>query len=175
MFKTTPGWKNTNKNWLKFEKDVAFEKSLKKIKWYTVKEQDILFNWEKVAEFYRNHWFYKLFLESKWINRIKIISKQLLPDTAIYVLNWNTIYIIEMKYQWWNGSVDEKLQAGKFKKLQYQRLVKKLWLKVEFYFILSEFFLQPKYKDVLNYIRAEGCDYFFWELPLDFLWLPTVD
>ncbi|NDK08773.1 hypothetical protein EOM39_06055 [Candidatus Gracilibacteria bacterium] len=80
-----------------------------------------------------------------------------------------------MKYQGGNGSVDEKLQAGKFKKLQYQRLVKKLGLKVEFYFILSEFFLQPKYKDVLNYIRAEGCDYFFGELPLDFLGLPTVD
>jgi len=73
---------------------------------------------------------------------------------------------------WW--SVDEKLQTWKFKKLQYQRLLKPLNLKIEFYFILWDYFLDSKYKDVLNFIRTEGCDYFFWEIPLDYLWLPIT-
>jgi hypothetical protein len=80
---------------------------------------------------------------------------------------------LEVKYQWWAWSVDEKLQACKFKKLQYERLLEKTWLKTAFYFILSDFFLDPKYKDVLNFIRTEWCDYFFWEIPLDYLWLAS--
>jgi hypothetical protein len=38
---------------------------------------------------------------------------------------------------------------------------------------LSEWFMDPKYKDVLNYIQAVDCYYFFWRLPLEFLWLPV--
>jgi hypothetical protein len=32
--------------------------------------------------------------------------------------------------------------------------------------------MKPEYRDVLNYIQAMWCKYFFEELPLDYLWLP---
>lgn len=172
MFKTSPWGSNTNKNWLKFENQLDFWKSISKINWYDTKDSNIYFKGKKVAEFYKHKKFYKYFLEPKWIKWQWIISKQLLPDTAIYVISWKTVYILEIKSQCWWWSVDEKLQAWKFKKLQYQRLLKPLQLKVEFYFILCDYFLDQKYKDVLNFIRAEWCDYFFWEIPLDYLWLP---
>ena len=39
----------------------------------------------------------------------KILSKQLLPDNAIYVIVNNTMFIIEVKHQEVAGSVDEKI------------------------------------------------------------------
>lgn len=172
MFKTSPWWANTNKNWLKFEEEVWFEAALWKINWYELDNKNILFGWEKVAEYYKHDRFRIDFLKPMWIIMENIISKNLRPDTAVYVLSWNKVYILEIKYQWWGWSVDEKLQTWKFKKLQYERLLKWTWLEVEFIFILSDFFLNPKYKDVLNFIKAEWCNYFFWELPLYYLWLP---
>lgn len=172
VFKTKPGWANTNKNWLKFEKDVDFETNILKIKWYNTENENIIFNWEKVWEFYKNHWFYKKFLEPKWIYWDDIISKKILPDTAIYILQRDIVYIIEVKSQWGWWSVDEKLETCRFKKTQYKRLLENIWLDAQFYFILDNYFLHPKYKDVLNFIRAEWCDYFFWEIPLHYLELP---
>ncbi len=173
MFKTSPWWAQTNKNWLKFEREVSFEKNLLKIKWYEIDEENILFEWNKVAEYYHHDRFRIDFLKPKWIIMEDIISKNLKPDTAVYVLKWNIVYILEIKFQWWAGSVDEKLQACKFKKIQYNRLLKNTWFDVQFYFILSDFFLDPKYKDVLNFIKTEWCDFFFWEIPLDYLQLPS--
>lgn len=173
-FITPPGWANTNKNGLKFESQVNFLNSICNIDGYSVEDNNIFFENQKVAEYYKSHDFYKNFLEPKWVNWRAIISKQLLPDTAIYVLRWNTVYIIEVKYQWWVWSVDEKLQTGRFKKMQYNRLLQGTWLHAEFCFVLADYFLHPKYKDALNFILAEDCKYFFWEVPLDYLWLPSA-
>ena len=70
------------------------------------------------------------------------------------------MYIIEMKYQSQSGSVDEKLQTCDFKKKQYEKLLKPLSIKVEYYYFLNDWFNQDKYKDVFDYIKKVGCKYF---------------
>jgi hypothetical protein len=114
----------------------------------------VYFNNKKVAEIYQKHGLYKDFLEPNHIEYKTLISRKLLPDNAIYVITKDTLYIIEIKYQEVAGSVDEKLQTCDFKKKQYQRLLKPLKLNVEYCYVLSNRFMKPEYKDVLNYIQA---------------------
>jgi hypothetical protein len=108
-------------------------------------------------------------LRTKGIYWEKVWSKQLQPDGVILV--GNTIYIIEQKTQEGSGSIDEKLQTCHFKKLQYEKLLKPLMYKVEFFFLLDDFFLDDKYNDVKKYIKLVGCDYFFDKIPLSRLGL----
>jgi hypothetical protein len=168
------GWKT--KTWLHFEDKVDFLSLIWLMKNYEVKNRfDIYFLWKKVAEAYKKHDLYKYFLEPRWIDYKKIISAKLLPDNAIYVLINNTMFIVEIKYQeiWW--SVDEKLQTCDYKKNQYSRLVSSLWIKLEFCYVLNNWFKQDRYNDTLNYIQAMWCKYFFDDLPLDYLGLPISE
>ena len=83
-----------------------------------------------------------------------------------------TLFIIEVKYQQVAGSVDEKLQTCDFKRKQYVKLVAPLGLKVEYVYVLNDWFKHPSYKDVLDYIHNVNCHYRFNELPLSWLGLP---
>jgi hypothetical protein len=78
-----------------------------------------------------------------------------------------------VKYQQGEGSVDEKLQTCDFKRKQYAKLVASLELKVEYVYVLSEWFNKPKYRDVLAYINSMNCHYKFGTIPLAWLGLPT--
>lgn len=64
-----------------------------------------------------------MFLEEYNIDWRKTISKKLLPDDALLVIIRETLFIIEVKYQQVEGSVDEKLQTCDFKRKQYVKLV----------------------------------------------------
>ncbi len=108
----------------------------------------------------KKHAFYK-FLEEIEIDWHKYISKQLLPDDSIYVIINNTLYIIECKHQQVAGSVDEKLQTCDFKKKEYQKLMAPANIKVQYMYLLDNWFRDPKYKDVLDYIISVGCQYYF--------------
>ena len=130
---------------------------------------------EKVAELYKKHEFYSVFLKKLDIDWEKYISKQLLPDDSIFVIIRNTVFIIECKHQQVNGSVDEKLQTCDFKKKEYKRLLSKANLDVEYIYILDDWFREPKYKDVLDYIHSVNCDYYFEYIPLYRFGLPVPD
>lgn len=165
------GW-NT-KTWLHFEERIDFITLIKQMKNYEVKNNfEIFYLWKKVAEAFKKNDLYKHFLIPKWVDYKKFISSQLLPDNAIYVIINNTMFIVEIKFQkiWW--SVDEKLQTCWFKKAQYSRLLNPIWIKVEYCYVLSNWFKGKKYEDTLNYIQAQKCNFFFETLPLDYLWLP---
>ncbi|GHU77814.1 hypothetical protein FACS189462_0700 [Spirochaetia bacterium] len=163
---------------LKFEKKVDFLDLLKGIKGYAIKKStqkagsEVYFNKDLVARCFKKHDFYK-FLEENNIDWAKLISKRLLPDDALLVIVRETLFIIEVKYQQVAGSVDEKLQTCDFKRKQYLKLVKSLDLKVEYVYVLSDWFKNPVYKDVLDYIDSVNCHYKFNELPLAWLGLPT--
>lgn len=101
-----------------------------------------------------------------------MLSKQLLPDSALIVIVRETLFIIEIKYQQVAGSVDEKLQTCDFKRKQYQKLVKHLGLKVEYVYVLNDWFKKPEYADTLDYIHSVNCHYKFNEIPLSWLGLP---
>ena len=133
------GGANT-KSGLHFEGKVDFLEVLKTVPGYEVHEDgSILFKGEKVALNLRKNRLYK-FLEEKGVNHKEILSKKLLPDDAIFVLATNSFYVIEIKFQNVAGSVDEKLQTCHFKKRQYEKLLNSLGVKVEYIYILSEWF-----------------------------------
>jgi len=159
---------------LHFERGKDILSILSQTKGYSVKGNVIYYFGQEVARSYRKHSLYK-FLESKGVNYKNLISRKLLPDEAIYVIVKNTLFIIEIKYQEVAGSVDEKLQTCGFKKQQYQKLLAPLQIQVEYIYVLSDWFKQPQYKDMLEYITSVGCEYYFEYLPLEKLGLPVPE
>lgn len=162
---------------LKFERKVDFQKLIRAIPGYEVKQvsgkagKGVFFEGKLVARCFRKHNFY-LFLSESEIGWKKMLSKQLLPDDALLVIVRETLFIIEVKYQQVAGSVDEKLQTCDFKRKQYLKLVSSIGLKVEYVYVLSDWFKKPEYKDVLDYIHSVNCHYKFNELPMAWLGLP---
>ena len=170
MVKDSGGGANT-KTGLVFEGKVDLSTFLEQQKGYTISEDKVLFNGETVARVFKKHGFYK-FLNEYGINWKDYISKQLLPDDSIYVIINNTMHIIECKFQQVPGSVDEKLQTCDFKKKQYQKLLSQANIEVEYIYLLSNWFRDPSYKDVLDYILSVRCKYYFEYVPLAILGLP---
>ena len=163
---------------LHFEDKANFQNLLKKIDGYEITAvngksgESVFFQGNIVARCFKKHGFYK-FLEENNIDWKSLISKKLLPDDALLVIIRETLFIIEVKFQQVAGSVDEKLQTCDFKRKQYLKLVSSLELKVEYVYVLSDWFKKPEYKDVLDYIHSVNCHYKFNELPLAWLGLPT--
>ena len=153
---------------LVFEERVALKAAFEKLN-FKVESGIVYLGKKPVAQLLQKHNLYRNLLEKNNINYKDIISKKLLPDEAVFVEKNKTLYIIEMKFQHIAGSVDEKLQTCDFKNKQYKKLVKKLGFKVKYIYILSDWFKQKQYEDVLNYIKDVGSYYFFEELPLEFL------
>jgi hypothetical protein len=131
----------------------------------------VFFKGELLARCFRKNDFYK-FLDEKGVEWKSKISSKLLPDDALLVIVRETLFIIEIKYQQGQGSTDEKLQTCDYKKKKYQMLVRDLGLKVEYVYVLSEWFRKPRYKDVLDYVESVNCHYKFGSLPLAWLGLP---
>jgi hypothetical protein len=177
MVKDGKGGSNTLTG-LNFEEKVDFLDLLKDIRGYIIQKpgttagSDVYFDGKLVAKAFKKHDFYR-FLEENNIDWQTIISKKLLPDDALLVIVRETLFIIEVKYQQVAGSVDEKLQTCDFKRKQYLKLVQSLELKVEYVYVLSNWFKKSEYKDVLDYINSVNCHYKFNELPLAWLGLPT--
>ena len=162
------------KTGLKFESRSDLRSAFVKFKDYTAKDGELFYKRKLVAKMYKKYDFYKKFLKNNDISHEEIISKRLLPDESIFIIRNNTLFIIEMKFQEVAGSVDEKLQTCDFKKKQYQKLLKGTKIKVEYVYILNDWFKHKSYKDVLKYIKDVKCHYFFETLPFDFLGLPVL-
>jgi len=132
----------------------------------------VLFKDKLVARCFKKHDFYRFLDESGVVWR-EILSKRLLPDDAMLVIVRETLFIIEVKYQQVTDSIDEELMLCDFERKQYLKLVSPLELKVEYVYVLCDWFKNPAYKDVLDYIQSVNCHYKFNELPLAWLGLPT--
>ncbi len=171
MKKGGVGGANT-KTGIVFEGRVDLLVKLNELPGYKVVGNTIYYNDEEVARSYRKNALY-IFLEEQDIDYKNFITKKLLPDDAIYVINDNTVYIIEVKFQIVAGSVDEKLQTCDFKKKQYRKLFSSLNYEVEYLYVLSDWFRKEEYKDVRDYIISVGCHYYFEYLPLDKIGLPV--
>jgi len=164
------GGANT-KTGLVFEGKTDLATFLNEQKGYKVSDTNVYFNGELVARIFKKHAFYT-YLAEQGIDWHGIISKRLYPDDSIYVIIKNTLYIIECKFQQVEGSVDEKLQTSDFKRKQYQKLLSRLNIEVEYIYLLSDWFKNPKYKDVLDYIISVNCSFYFEYVPLEKLGLP---
>ncbi len=163
---------------LNFEEKVDFQKLIGTMLGYEIKKvsgkagMGVFFEGKLVARCFRKYEFYRFLAEFEidWKN---LISKRLVPDDALLVIVRETLFIIEVKYQQVSGSVDEKLQTCDFKRKIYLKLVSPLGLKVEYVYVLSDWFKNPRYKDELDYIHSVNCHYRFNELPMAWLGLPV--
>jgi hypothetical protein len=111
------------------------------------------------------------FLRRERVDYRQILSKKLLPDNVFLNYGNKTAYIIEVKYQVTAGSVDEKLQTCDYKRRQYQKLFTPAGYKVEFAYVLNNWFKKEEYRDTLNYVEEIGCRYFIREIDVGFLGL----
>lgn len=163
MIKGGKGGSNTQTG-LRFEERINLSTAIDLLDDYEVKEDDVLKLGKKVAQLFTKNKLYKNLLEGNGVDYKKIISKRLLPDEAILI--GNTLFIVEMKFQYVAGSVDEKLQTCDFKRKQYVKLLEPIGIKVEYIYVLNDWFKKEEYRDVLSYVESVGCHYYFNEIPL---------
>jgi|SRR3989344_6704213 len=159
---------------LRFESRSDLRQKFGSLKDYLINDNVILFKNKPVAYLFKKYELYTKFLDQRKVDWKSIITKKLLPDDVIYVLSNNTLFVVELKFQEVAGSVDEKLQTCHFKLRQYRKLLNGTGVKVEYVYVLNDWFKKNEYKDVLEYIKEVGCHYFFEELPLKFLGLPET-
>jgi hypothetical protein len=161
------GGTNTNLNGLAFEESTSLIESFRKHEQIEVNENnDIIFNGETIGFYTEKHDFYKDFLNTMGVEWKTTLSQQLLPDSVFVNTRNKTIYIIEKKFQKSEGSVDEKLQTGPYKRRMYVKLCSSTGYNVEYCYLLNDWFLKDKYRDVKEYLRESGCRYYFNEIPL---------
>ncbi|MCI8621482.1 MAG: hypothetical protein HFJ50_07240 [Clostridia bacterium] len=171
MIKNGVGGANTLTG-LAFEGKTDLATFLNNQKGYKVEGDKVYYKEELVARVFKKYQFYDFLKEYK-IDWKGIVSKRLLPDDCIYVIIDNTLFVIECKFQQVAGSVDEKLQTCDFKKKQYQKLLSRANIEVEYVYLLSDWFKKSEYKDVLDYIISVRCQYYFEYIPLKKLGLPV--
>lgn len=157
-----------------FEKDTDLRIALSNIPGITIKGFEVFKEGALTGYILQKHDLYRHFLQMHRVDWSEILSKKLLPDDAYFSLPHQTLVVIEKKFQQVAGSVDEKLQTCGFKKKQYERLCSKIaGVRVEYAYVLNDWFKDKAYRDVLNYIEEVGCRYYFNELPLDLIGLET--
>lgn len=169
------GGARTNRNGLSFEQETSIEDALINAG-YRINSRNVVQdgNGNCLGVVAPKHAFYKRILEPEGIDWQDYISKRLLPDEAFLNFANNTVYIIEKKFQYDAGSVDEKLQTCDYKKKQYQKLLCGTDYDVEYIYVCNDWFKQSCYRDVHEYIEPVGCYIFFNEIPLDLLDLPSA-
>ena len=159
MIKGGTGGGNTTTG-LRFEQRTDIRQIFENIESYSIIEStnrtgyEIWFNHEKLAYCFKKRELYR-FLEQEpyCVNWQEHLSKRLEPDNALFV--------IEIKFQQVSGSVDEKLQTCDFKRKQYSKLVRDLGWRVEYVYVLNDWFRDPVYRDTLDYIHSMNCHYLF--------------
>ena len=171
MIKGGKGGANTLTG-LSFEKRTDLREIFSNLQYYSIDGEKLLYKNKLVAKFFKKYELYKNLLKELKIDWKNKISKKLLPDETLFVLSNNTLFIIEMKFQEVAGSVDEKLQTCDFKKKQYLKLFEGIDIKIEYCYVLNDWFKKPEYQDVLDYISSVDCKYFFGILPFSYLGLP---
>ncbi len=154
---------------LRFEERINLATVIEKLDGYEVRGDNVFKDGAKVAELFTKNKLYKNLLEGKGVKYSDFISKRLLPDEAILV--GNRLFIIEMKFRYVAGSVDEKLQTCDFKRKQYIKLLTPVNIDVEYIYVLNDWFQKPEYNDVLDYVKQVGCHYYFNEIPLNVIGL----
>jgi hypothetical protein len=81
------------------------------------------------------------------------------PDEVYIDSNTKTIFIIEKKFQQTNGSVDEKIQTGVFKKFHFSQLFPNY--EIHYIYCLSDWFKQNDYTSILNYLMKNNIPIFW--------------
>lgn len=95
-------------------------------------------------------------------------GKEFWPDEAF--IYDNQLFVIEKKYQCVNGSVDEKIQTGPYKRIIYDVCARAIGLKKSTYMYLlkDEAFNRPKYTiHQIPYLKQNNIPVYFDNFPID--------
>ena len=180
MINVHGGGNHANKNGVHFEQDTSLPEALKNLNITLIKNNkiksklpayDIYQDGVQIGMATRGARMYNDIFEPHNVDYKEHISQKLCPDDVFMDMRHNTVFIIEKKFQSRAGSVDEKLQTCDFKKKQYEKLFGLIGYEVKYIYVFNDWFKQERYKDVLEYIIASGCYYFFNEIPVSFLGL----
>lgn len=167
---THGGGAQTNANGLLFEQTTSLDDVLNEAG-FDVNDCRVYMAGKLIGASVPQNKIYSRFLDENGIDFRDYNSKKWHPDECFVNYQNKTAYIIEKKFQNASGSVDEKLPGCHFKKMEYIKLFEPLGFSVEFAYVFNDWFLDPRYKDTLEYIERMGCFYFFNRIPLDFLGL----
>ena len=162
-----------NLNGRVFENSTSFKDILNKVKNLSVEENgDIVLTdtGEIIGKLISQGKTFK-YLKDMGLKPESKTSKRYNPDEALVVYKSKKVFIIEKKFQNVSGSVDSKVLSAPFFLKTYRRLFRGSGLKVEFHYLLSDWFNKPSYKDYLDFIKDSGCKYHFNKAPMD-LFLP---
>ena len=177
MIKGGKGGANTQTG-LHFEAKADIRQIFEAIPGYNLKPTpdnagyEVWFHENLLAHCFKKQEFYR-FLARYGVDWKVHLSKRLEPDNGLFVIVRDTLFIIEIKFQHVSGSVDEKLQTCDFKRKQYTKLVHALGWRVEYVYVLSDWYRNPRYRDTLDYILCMNCHYRFNTIPLTWLGLPS--
>lgn len=164
------GGARTNANGLYFEQTTSLNTALIDAG-YRIRGVEVFDGASLIGLSVQKHDFYKYFLEPNRIDFTSYNSKKWLPDECFVNLKTDTVYIIEKKFQNCSGSVDEKLPNCDFKRKEYEKLCNPIGFDVEYLYVFNDWFKKSVYRDTLEYIEDVECNYFYNEIPLDFLGL----
>lgn len=153
----------------KFEKETDIKNTFRKNGYIVSDSDEIFLGSASVGYVFDHAKIYKYIKTKENIDHEKINSKKYTPDQVFYNKKNNTYYVIEKKYQEKAGSTDEKLQTCDFKKRRFTALLGANGARVEYIYILNDFFKDKRYKDVFEYMEEKGVFYFFNEIPISFM------
>lgn len=135
---------------------------------------EVCFKNELVAHCFKQHEFYHFLKKTYNIDWKNYLTRELFPDNGLFVAIRDTLFIIDIRPQRSKWFGDWKLQTCDFKRKQYMKLVHSLGWRVEYVYVLSDWFRKPKYRDVLDYIHSVNCHYMFNTIPLKWFGLPDA-
>ena len=123
-----------------------------------------------IAKLYHKNKFYSEFLKNADVDYTRIISRRIIPDVVVEVIDTKFLAIIEAKFQKNPGSTDEKIQTCDFKQKQFRKLIPANY-KFKYIYLLNKWFKDKKgYADDLRYIKkTENCDYCIEQIPNDYI------
>ena len=151
-----------------FEKNTDLSDEINKYKDFKTLNDEVFYKEKKIAILCKQHKIYKTLCQKLDINWENILSQKLLPDEAIFFNKEMRCVIIEKKYQTGPGSVEEKLQTCEFKLSQYKRLLEPSGVLVELIYVINKsWFDNPRFRDVLQFMKKKNCPYYFDTIPLD--------
>ena len=87
-------------------------------------------------------------------------AKNIRPDDSFLNIKKMELFLVEMKFQYRNGSVDEKIECAHSKIKRYEHRYPSY--KIHYAYLLSDWFKKPVYDEILDDLRESGIK-IFWE------------
>lgn len=164
MKKDGTGGANTNRTGLPFERSTKLVDSLVAAG-FTIQERNVLRGRNTVAQLVGKSSIHQFLAEKGTVHAMPRVGR-LEPDDAIYVMETDTLFVIEKKWQEVEGSTDEKIQTAVYKMYYYNYLLEGSGIKLRFIYLLNDWFKREKYELVIKWLRENGVDIHFNSLPL---------